>query len=93
MQRYHFHLNFLSSYVTDDDGTELPDLEAAKTEARQVIRDLAAEHLKGRREFTLHSIRICAENGDLLAAVPTSEALSEVIPPHIYKPSPPDSHV
>jgi hypothetical protein len=93
MQRYFFHLNYSRNYIIDPDGSELPDLEAAKSEARQIARELAAEALKAKRLFTLHSIRICGEDGSLLGDVPSQEALTEVIPPQLFKPSPSDSHV
>jgi hypothetical protein len=93
MQRYFFHLNYSRDYIIDPDGSELPDLEAAKSEARQIARELAAEALKAKRPFTLHSIRICGEDGSLLGDVPSQEALTEVIPPQLFTPSPPDSHV
>jgi hypothetical protein len=93
MKSYFFHLNYPRDYIIDPDGSELPDLEAAKSEARQIIRELAAEALKAKRPFTLHSIRICSADGSLMCDVPSHEALSEVIPPQLFKPSPPDSHV
>jgi hypothetical protein len=36
MQRYFFHLNYPRDYIIDPDGGELPDLQAAKSEARQI---------------------------------------------------------
>jgi hypothetical protein len=93
MQRYFFHLSYSRDYIIDPDGGELPDLEAAKSEARQIARELAAEALKAKRPFLLHSIRICGEDGSLLGDVPSQEALTEVIPSQLFKPSPPDSHV
>ena len=93
MQCYFFHLSYPRDYIIDPDGGELPDLEAAKSEARQIVRDLAAEALKSKRPFTLHSVRICSEDGSLLGDVPSREALSEVIPPQLFKSSPPNSHV
>jgi hypothetical protein len=93
MQTFYFHLNYLRELIADPDGSELPDIEAAKTEARQGIRDIAAECLRAGREFTLWSIRICNEDGDLLAEVLVPEALNEVIPPHIFVSRDSDSHV
>jgi hypothetical protein len=93
MQSYFFHLNYQRDYVIDPDGTELPDLEAAKSEALQIVRELAAEALRAKQTFTLRSVRICGDNGSLLGEVLSQEALVEVIPPQLFKPSPPDSHV
>jgi hypothetical protein len=93
MQTFYFHLNYLRDLIADPEGSELPDLEAAKTEARQGIRDIAAECLRARREFTLWSVRICNEQGHLLAEVLVAEALSEVIPATIFITPSSDSHV
>jgi hypothetical protein len=93
MQRYYFNLNFLRNYAPDEEGSQLPNLEAAKTEARQIIRELAADYLKGRRVFDLHSVRICDESGTLLAEASVPEALNEVLASHIVVPSNSDSHV
>ena len=43
METYFFHLVFVNNVVPDQEGSSLSDLETAKTEARQIIRDLAAE--------------------------------------------------
>jgi hypothetical protein len=92
MQRYFFNLSFLRDYVADEEGSELPNLEAAKTEARQVIRELAADFIVNQRVFDLHSVRICDESGTLLAEASVAEALNEVLASHIVVPSNSDSH-
>jgi hypothetical protein len=93
MQRYFFHLNFLRNYIEDLEGTELPDLEAAKSEARVTIRYLAAEYLKGGTNFQMWSVRVSDETNKLLAEVLVQEALTEVFPPQIFSSSGPDSHI
>jgi hypothetical protein len=93
MQRYFFNLCFLRDYVADEEGSELPNLEAAKTEGRQIIRDLAADFIKNQRVFDLHSVRICDESGTLLAEASVPEALNEVLAAHVVVPSSSDSHV
>ncbi|CDN51682.1 DUF6894 family protein [Neorhizobium galegae] len=93
MQTYFLHLNFLREYVVDTDGVELPDLEAAKIEARETIRELAAEYIKMGKPLTLWSIRICDADDRLLAEVASAEALHEVIAPVFNGPRGPDSHV
>ncbi|WP_041365631.1 DUF6894 family protein [Neorhizobium galegae] len=67
MSRYFFHLNDLRDHIEDPDGSELPDLEAARTESRQGIRDLVADCFRTRREFTFWSVRISNDAGDMLA--------------------------
>jgi hypothetical protein len=93
MQRYFFHLNYLRTYIEDPDGTELPDLEAAKSEARVIIRDLAASYLKRGVKFEMWSVRISNETNELLAEVFVPEAINEIFPPKIFNSSGPDSHI
>jgi hypothetical protein len=92
MQRYFLHLNFLREYVVDHEGVDLPDLEAAKSEARETIRELAAEYVKMGKPLTLWSVRICSANDLLLAGVAAAEALHDVIAPVFKGPRRPDSH-
>jgi hypothetical protein len=93
MQRYFFHLNFLRRYIEDLEGTELPDLQAAKSEARVIIRHLAAEHLKRGEKFEMWSVRISDETNDPLTEVFTAEAINEFFPPEIFISSAPDRHI
>jgi len=81
MQKFYFHLNHLKKSVVDSDGSELADLAAAAGEARQVIRKIAAECLKSRRQFTLLSVRISDEHDLLLYEVFVEETLAEVLRP------------
>jgi hypothetical protein len=80
METYFFHLDFVDKLVPDQEGTSLTDVETAKAEARQIIRDLAADHLRGLRPLLLWKVCICNDRDELLAEVHTSEALHEVIP-------------
>ena len=43
---YFFHIRDLLGRVSDQEGSELPDMEAARREARASARDLAIEDLK-----------------------------------------------
>jgi hypothetical protein len=83
--KFYFHLDHRSEQVTDREGTDLVDLEAAKEEARAAIRDLAAVSLNAGRKFTLWSIRICSDSGEMLHEVPVSEVLVQVIPAEIIE--------
>jgi hypothetical protein len=66
--------------VTDIEGTDLPDIEAAKAEARATIKEIAAEALRGGRKLTLLSVRIRSENGKVLGEVFVPEAVSDIMP-------------
>ncbi|WP_092990059.1 hypothetical protein [Rhizobium sp. NFR03] len=93
MQKYFLHLNYLRECVQDPDGAELPDLETAKSDARDTIREMAADALRAKRKFTLTSIRVGSESGQLLAEVSVAETLAEVIGVPFANTSPPDHHV
>jgi hypothetical protein len=93
MERYFLHLNFLRDYVVDPEGVELPDLEAAKTEARETVREMAAHYIKVAKPFTLWSIRICNESEVLLCEITVADALNEVLAPIVHGFRGPDSHV
>jgi hypothetical protein len=86
MSLFFVHLNQSDRFVTDIEGTDLPDIEAAKAEASATIREIAAEALQSGRELTLLSVRICSENGELLGEVFTAEALSDLIPTTALRP-------
>jgi hypothetical protein len=85
MRRYFFHLNHLRECVQDPEGAEFPNLEAAKSDARQELLELAAQDIKPGALLMLWSIRICNEQGALLAEVTTNEALRH---PEILKATP-----
>jgi hypothetical protein len=80
MPRYFLHQHHTYCDLIDPEGSELPDLAAAQQEAREGIRAIAAECLRGWRTFELVSMRICNEQGTLLAEVFAGEAITEVIP-------------
>jgi hypothetical protein len=80
MPRFYLHLNYLHDFLADPDGSDYRDLESARSEAQQGIRDLAAECLRSGEEFKLFSIRICSAEGDTLDEVFVQDALEGIIP-------------
>ena len=80
MQRFYLHLNYLHDFLADPDGSDYKDLQGARSEAHQGIRDIAADCLRSGEEFKLFSIRICNGEGDLLDEVFVQEALEGIIP-------------
>ena len=71
MPRYLFHLVSSQHVYLDDDGTDLPDLNAARTEAQKDAQDFMRarfEQLSG--DWTNWAIEICDAEGHLLAVVP-----------------------
>jgi hypothetical protein len=58
--RYFFHIRDCGNLISDDEGTELPDMAAARNEARATARDLAMEDLKCGQVVGERSIEIAS---------------------------------
>ena len=70
MPHFYFHL-YNAVNIRDDDGRELPTLEAAKAEATQACRALMAEDLRSEGQITLsHRIEIHGEDGEPKLVLP-----------------------
>jgi hypothetical protein len=69
MKRYYLHLFNSAGSAPDEEGKELPSLEAARELALLSIRDLLSEEAKVRGR-----IEIADETGQLLATVHFPEA-------------------
>ena len=74
MPRYFFNIrNHDNDKIVDDEGVDLPDLEAAKEEARYDIIDLLnSRSIALGNEWHQWSIDICDDGGNVLAVVPFS---------------------
>ena len=72
MPMYYFHIRDGDHLEPDPDGTELPDLDAARTEALKVAQELMAEVANlGRRAV----IEIADGGGQTILSVPFSDAI------------------
>ncbi len=70
MPRFFFHL-YNSVTVHDDDGKELPNIEAAKAEATHACRELMAEDVRSEGQITLsHRIEIHSDDGETKLVLP-----------------------
>jgi hypothetical protein len=85
MKLFFFDLNFLDSSVSDIEGSEFPDLDAAKREARQIVLELAADCIREQRVFDLCSVRIGNEYRELIADVKVADVLTDFLPAHVLK--------
>jgi hypothetical protein len=86
MQLYFFDLNFLDDgYVSDIEGSDFPDLNAAKREARLIILELAADYIREQRVFDLCSVRIGNERREPIADVKVADVLTNFLPAHVLK--------
>jgi hypothetical protein len=75
MPRFFFHIRDRDGLTEDPEGTELPDLDAARTDALAAARDILAERIAkdGRTGDPRFEIR--DEAGRLLATVPFRDAM------------------
>jgi hypothetical protein len=72
MPLYYCHIRNRDELEVDPDGTELPDIDAALTEALKVARELTAE-IPGYDGSTV--IEIADEDGRTVLTLPFSDAL------------------
>ncbi len=75
MPRFYLHYREPDDLIVDQEGLELPDLEAAKAEAERAGRDILAEKVKLQQPLNHDVIEIASEDGQVLAKV----ALSRLI--------------
>lgn len=69
MQRYYFHLRNDMS-VDDEEGQELPDLEAARGVAAQYALDMSAVSIRERAKLNLHHrIEVANDAGEIVLTV------------------------
>ena len=83
MPQYYFHIRQSDLLLEDPDGTELPDIQAARLVAIEGVRDLVAERLRQARQVEPHSVVIAGEDGKSLVEVTFLEVLQELMPAFI----------
>ena len=77
MPRYFFHQRTPRGLIEDPDGSDLPDLDAARDEALAAARDLWASAILGRSDRSEDSFEIHDGHGRHLLTVPLIDALPE----------------
>ena len=66
MARYYFHICDRGVVIPDEEGMELPNIEAALLEARLSARDLALADIGGGHTASLSTIEIADADGNVL---------------------------
>lgn len=77
MPRYFLHVEDGTHRIEDPEGSELPDLAAAREEALTASRQLWANALRDQVDLGQRRFVIMDESGTLLASVDMDEALPE----------------
>jgi hypothetical protein len=67
MKRYFFDIRDGDQLAVDDEGLELPDVEAAKEEAARALADIARDEVSGRL-INYVAIEVRDENRPILEA-------------------------
>ncbi|CAN7335176.1 DUF6894 family protein [Rhizobium sp. LjRoot254] len=75
MPRYFFHIRTDDVFIRDPDGSDLPDLDAARSEAGHSARDLLAALLREGEVLDGQVFEISDEAGTVLARVPFRSVL------------------
>jgi hypothetical protein len=77
MPRYYFHFKG-KSFVRDHKGSELVDVAAARTRARELARTLIERMNAAGRDWSSAKIIVTNERGSEILAMPVSEGISEL---------------
>jgi hypothetical protein len=75
MTRYHFNIRNGVGHIPDEDGRDLPDLEAARAEALEGIRSIVSEEARRGAIDLTGRIEITDDDGNLLSVVGYDEAI------------------
>ncbi|MGI4945301.1 MAG: DUF6894 family protein [Janthinobacterium lividum] len=74
MPRYYFVLSSKEASMDDPEGTELPDLAAARQEAEKDVEHLRQPRIGGGRCWAGWAMQVRDEGGAVLAVVPFSRS-------------------
>jgi hypothetical protein len=77
MGHFYFHLKDGDELIADDEGADLPSVEAAKVEADHAIREMLCDALKSRAEKVPEALVIADESGRTLHVLPFAAVLPE----------------
>jgi uncharacterized protein DUF6894 len=75
MPRYYFHVRSANDTVLDEEGDDLPDLEAAHRQALASARELLGNAIKAGRDPVPESIVIADALGLVVMIVPLKNVL------------------
>lgn len=76
MPRYFFHLVGKAGTILDVEGTDLPDLDRARSEAIRDARNLMSDAMREGRDISSRRIHICDADAKILLEVPFFQALT-----------------
>lgn len=78
MATYFFHVRHVDGVVPDREGSTFQELELAKEEAREVLRELVGHALLSKRSRIPLGVLIYDASGDVVAEVYIDAAIPEI---------------
>ncbi|MDF0695883.1 hypothetical protein PYR71_05020 [Rhizobium sp. MC63] len=78
MPTYYFHIKHAARVIIDPEGGGHEDLEAAKQEAQESLRELVAQAVLSNRPDIPLAIVVCNVDGEVLASVATDSAIPQI---------------
>ena len=82
--RYFLHIRDVDGLVSDEEGSDLPDIMAARNEARATARDLAMEDLKRGGAVLDRRIEIAADDEVIETMTVRSVTFGHRLQPYRY---------
>jgi hypothetical protein len=79
MAKYYFHFREGDRLVADEDGSDFPDLAAARNEAIQAARDILSQAIRFGTAEVPDALVIADQAGQLLDAVPLISVLPKTL--------------
>lgn len=84
MPSYFFHIHDAGEIIRDEEGSVLPDVQSARTEAIQSARDILAEHVRAGDVVDGRRFEVADETGKVLFVVPFADLV------RLHEGDPPD---
>jgi hypothetical protein len=77
MARFYFHIRRGEELVTDEEGVDLPDVEAARREGLLAAREILAEMVLHNEVVDGEEFQIANDQGVLVATIPFRSVIRE----------------
>ena len=78
MPKYFFHIRGPIGFTEDEDGIELPDIEAARNEATKAARDIVRDAVLSHQKVSDNTIEIVGEAGAILLVYPVKDVIQRI---------------
>jgi len=75
MPRFFLHIDDGTQRIADEEGSELPDLAAARDEALGAARQLWSAAILDQRDIGMHSFHIANDQDEVIASIKMDDVL------------------